>query len=227
MGGRSAGPSPVGGEEAGMRSRAALVVLVIAVALGVAAYGSSTTKTVTTAAQTNAVSSSSATASSRAATTSTATTETATSTTAAGPPLCTAPVLTGVFLGQQGAAGHGLLGFALRNASGRPCHTFGYPGVRFLSAAGSPLATVSTRTTHDLLGAVPRIALTLGPGEQASFRLVVTHGIVSRTGCTTAHALAVIPPDDTRTLRIAIADGAYECGTATVTPLRPGTSAYP
>jgi hypothetical protein len=37
----------------------------------------------------------------------------------------------------------------------------------------------------------------------------------------------VIPPDDTATLRTSIPDGAYECRTATVSPLRPGDSAYP
>jgi hypothetical protein len=136
-------------------------------------------------------------------------------------------MLTGALLGQQGAAGHGLLGFALRNTSGHTCHTYGYPGVVFRSANGSPLPTVSTRTTHDLLGAAPRIALTLAPGQQASFRLFVDHGVRPGEHCALAHALQVIPPDDTEALRIAIADGAYECGTATVTPLRPGTTAYP
>lgn len=228
MSGRPAGPAPSRREQSAMRSRLALAGAVLTLGLSVAACGSSTTTTVTTAAQTTASSSTTTPAASSATTSSSASTTTTTApSTAAGPPLCTAPMLTGTLLGQQGAAGHGALGFALRNTSGHACHTFGYPGVQFLSATGAPLPTVSTRTTRDLLGAAPRVALTLGPGAQASFRLVVTHGIASSNGCTTAHALGVIPPDDTETLRIAIADGAYECGTTTVTPLQPGTSAYP
>ncbi len=227
MSGRPAGAVPWRREHRGMRSPLALVVAVLTLASALAGCGSSTTSTVTTAAQTTTSSSTTMPASSGSSTTSSTTAATTTSSTAAGPPLCTAPMLAGTLLGQQGAAGHGLLGFALRNTSGHACHTFGYPGIQFLSATGAPLPTVSRRTTRDLLGAAPRVALTLGPGAQASFRLVVTHGIVSSEGCTTAHALGVIPPDDTETLRIAIADGAYECGTATVTPLQPGTSAYP
>jgi hypothetical protein len=37
----------------------------------------------------------------------------------------------------------------------------------------------------------------------------------------------VIAPDDTAPIRAQIPDGAYECGTATVSPLQPGRSAYP
>jgi hypothetical protein len=36
----------------------------------------------------------------------------------------------------------------------------------------------------------------------------------------------VIPPDDTASITAPIPNGAYECGTATVSPLRPGESAY-
>jgi len=47
-------------------------------------------------------------------------------------------------------------------------------------------------------------------------------------GCTTAYGLQVIPPDDTARLRVGIVNGgAYECRTATVSPLQQGTSAFP
>jgi Protein of unknown function (DUF4232) len=145
----------------------------------------------------------------------------------AGPVACTAADLALQYLGQQGATGHGELGFALHNITGTSCHTFGYPGVQFLDRAGQPLPTDSTRTTHDFFGNVPEEALVLGPGQSASFRLVVTHGAVSPQNCTTAYGLQVIAPDDTVTMRMPIRDGAYECRTATVSPLRPGSSAYP
>jgi hypothetical protein len=140
---------------------------------------------------------------------------------------CVASKLALSFLGQQGATGHGELGFSLRNTSNANCRSFGYPGVLFLDGAGRPLPTVSTRTTHDFFGQAPAVSLIIAPGGTASFRLGVTHGIASSAGCVTAHGLQVIPPDDTATLRVTIPQGAFECGTATVSPLRPGQSAYP
>jgi hypothetical protein len=83
------------------------------------------------------------------------------------------------------------------------------------------------RTTHDYFGSAPEVALVLAPGQSASFRIGVTHGMTSTAGCTTAYGLQVIPPDDTATLRTQIANGTYECRTASLSPLRPGASAYP
>ncbi len=159
--------------------------------------------------------------------TTTAVTTTVSTTTSAGPPPCVAGDLSVSFLGQQGATGHGLLGFALRNVSGRSCHTFGFPGVLFLDRAGRALPTISTRTTRDFFGTARVVKLLLAPGSSASFRLGVTHGVTSTAQCTTAYGLQVIAPDDTRTLLARIPGGAYECRTATVSPLRPGNSAYP
>jgi hypothetical protein len=160
-------------------------------------------------------------------TTTTSSPTTATSTPVAGPAACTAADLALSYLGQQGATGHGELGFALHNITGASCHTFGYPGVLFLDRAGQPLPTDSTRTTHDFFGDAPEEALVVAPGQSVSFRLGVTHGAVSPQNCTTAYGLQVIAPDDTATMRVPIRDGAYECRTATVSPLRPGDSAYP
>ena len=39
--------------------------------------------------------------------------------------------------------------------------------------------------------------------------------------------VSVIPPDDTSALHTTMPQGVYECGTATVSPVRPGRSAYP
>ncbi len=131
------------------------------------------------------------------------------------------------YLGQQGATGHGELGFALRNTSSRSCHTYGYPGVLFLDKGGRALPTDSTRTTHDFFGTAPEVPLVIAPGSSVSFRLGVTHGVTGTADCTTAYGLQVIPPDDTHTLVTTIPGGAYECRTATVSPLRPANSAYP
>jgi hypothetical protein len=132
------------------------------------------------------------------------------------------------YLGGQGATGHGELGFGLRNAGSTTCHTYGFPGIQFLSKSGQPVTTKTTRTTHDFFGAAPETKITVAPGQSVSFRLGVTHGAASPSSCTTAYGLQVIPPDDTATLRIAIPNGgAYECGTVTVSPVRPGTTAFP
>ncbi len=145
---------------------------------------------------------------------------------AGGPPACRAAGLALRFLGQQGATGHGELGFAVRNTGSVPCRTFGYPGVQFLDASGGRLPTRAQRTTDDFFGHLPVIEIVLAPGASASFRLAVTHGNASPAGCTTAHGLRVYPPDDTATLHATIPEGAAECATATVSPMRPGTSAY-
>jgi hypothetical protein len=98
--------------------------------------------------------------------------------------------------------------------------------VQFLDKSGNALPTIPTHTTRDFFGSVPRGQLTIAPGATASFRLGVTHGMTSTVGCTTAYGLQVIPPNDTATLRTSIPDGAYECQTATVSPLAQGTTAY-
>jgi Protein of unknown function (DUF4232) len=141
--------------------------------------------------------------------------------------LCRASDLQLSFIGGQGATGHGLLGFELRNVASHPCHTYGFPGIRFLDRSGRPIPTVTTRTTHDFFGAAPLQALVVAPHTSVSFRVGVTHGIASSAGCTTAAGLSVIPPDDTSPLHTTIPQGAYECRTATVSPVRPGRSAYP
>jgi hypothetical protein len=159
-------------------------------------------------------------------TTSTTTTTTA-ATTSAGHAPCTASGLALTFLGQQGATGHGELGLVLRNTGSSPCQTIGYPGILFLDKDGAPLPTDSTRTTHDFFGRTHVASLVILPGASASFRVGVTHGASSTKGCTTAAGLQVIPPNDTATMHASIPDGAFECGTATVSPLEAGNAAYP
>jgi hypothetical protein len=121
-----------------------------------------------------------------------------------------------------------VIGFALRNTGSRSCHTFGFPGVLWLSKTGAPLPTNSMRVTRDFFGTAPLASLTVAPGEIVSFRLGVTHMTTGggNAGCTTAAALEVIPPNDTGTLRVTIPNGVFECRTTTVTPVRPGRSAF-
>jgi hypothetical protein len=207
-------------------------VLPVVVALGVAACGSSSATTgtrspVATVTKTDTVSSSPSTSTSTSSTASATSTTDASSSSASGPAACLASGLTLSFIGQQGATGHGELGFALRNTGSASCSTVGYPGVQFLDRGGATLPTTPTHTTDDFFGHSPERALVVGPQQSVSFRLGVTHGAASTKGCTTAYGLQVIAPNDTATMRVQIPDGAYECATATVSPLRVGDTAYP
>lgn len=206
------------------------LVLAVLVGLGLGACGGSG-PTTSTAGPRPATSSSVTTVTSTA--TATATRPAATTDTTASPGSalpgapCRTAGLTLSLLGQQGAAGHGELGFALRNAASTSCRTIGYPGIQFLDRAGGDLPTAPTHSTRDFFGSSPLRELMIAPGQSASFRLAVTHGIGSSAGCTTAYAVAVIAPNDTAARRVSIPDGAAECGTATVSPLRRASSAYP
>ncbi len=195
--------------------------------------GAGPTRTVTrTTTETSPPTSSTAASSTAASGTATsgAATSSTTPTTAVGASMCRAADLALSFLGGQGATGHGELGFALRNTSQTSCHTFGYPGVRFLALSGAPLPTTPRHTTDDFFGRTSERRLVVGPGETVSFRLGVSHVGTggSSSGCTTAYGLQVIPPDDTATLHLRIpSGGAAECGgTVTVSPLQPGTTAF-
>jgi hypothetical protein len=208
-----------------MNSRMMFVAAAAAVALTACGGSGGATTSSSTVAQTNQVT---APATTTGASTTAPTTATTTGAAIAVTRACVASMLSLSYLGGQGATGHGELGFALRNTSPASCHTFGYPGVLFLGKSGQGLTTTTMRTTHDFFGIAPESRVTLAPGHSASFRLGVTHGAASPANCTTAYAVQVIPPDDTATLKATIPNGgAYECGTVTVSPVRPGTSAYP
>jgi hypothetical protein len=207
------------------------LALMLPLALLLAACGSSSGGT--TSAESRSAAAPSATTSSTtqtpSSTTTTATTTTATSTTAAASDRvpCRAAGLALSFVAQQGGMGHGEIGFALRNTGSTPCRTYGWPGILFLDQRGRALPTIPHHTTNDFFGSTPAVPLVIEPGQSASFRLDVGHGVATSNGCATAYALQVIPPNDTATLRASIPNGSYECRDANVSPLRAGTSAYP
>ena len=206
-------------------ARSTIAAALVAAALLLAGCGSSTTTRTVTVAQSTAQSTSSTSATTPASRVATAASTSSTSSRAT--PLCSAGNLSLTFLGQQGATGHGVLGFELRNSGSSSCHTLGFPGVLWLSKSGAALPTKSIRTTRDFFGSAPLASLTVAPGSAVSFRLGVTHIVGGGSqGCTTAAALQVIPPNDSSTLRVTIPNGAFECQTTTISPVRPGNSAY-
>jgi hypothetical protein len=206
---------------------ACLAGTVIALVSVLAGCGSTTTTSGAPQAPPTSSESTTGTQTSSAGTSSTSSTSSTTAATpTGGPGTCRAAELVLVYLGGQGATGHGDLGFALRNRGPRTCHAYGYPGIQFLDASGTPLPTHPTHSTDDFFGHSPLRALTVAPGHEVSFRLDVSHGSGSPGQCPTAAALQVIPPDDTHTLSTSITNGAYECGRAIVSPLEPGRSAH-
>jgi hypothetical protein len=216
-----------------MRSARALCAALTALVAGllIGACGSSggsgtTTVTRTNSSQTTSTSVGTGTASTPTGTT-TASTTTSTTSTGAATPACVAPMLALSEIGNQGATGHIEVGLALKNTSSGSCHTYGYPGVMFLDKSGQGLPTKTTRTTSDFAGHVPLGRVVLAPGDSVSFRLLFTDSVGGGSvGCTTAYGVQVIAPDDTRTLTTTIPGGVPECGTTTVSPVAPGTSAY-
>ena len=209
-------------------TRIPVAAALVAVLLAACGGASTTTKTTGIVPVTPSTSTTTAvTTSTPPPTTTTTPPATTTTTTSPGTPPCRTADFALTFLGQEGATGHGELGFALRNTSGQTCHTYGYPGILFLDKAGNALPTHTTRTTVDFFGNAPETALVVAPGDSVSFRLGVSHGAASPSGCTTVYGLQVIAPDDTVTTRTTIPQGAYECGGgATVSPLQPGDTAF-
>ncbi len=138
---------------------------------------------------------------------------------------CNASDLTPVYLGSNGAAGTIVLGFALKNTGSSTCHTYGWPGVQFLSSSGSPLPTGSVRTTGDVVGSTPATLLTLKPGEEASFRLVTSDMGPDGSSCPTASDLQIYAPNDTVKMKVSVS-GVAACGKATLSPMMPGASAF-
>jgi Protein of unknown function (DUF4232) len=156
--------------------------------------------------------------------TNTTATKTSTTPTALGN-ACRASNLTPAYLGSNGAAGTIVLGFALKNTGETTCHTYGWPGVEFLSSSGAALATHATRTTGDVVGSTPAAVLTLAPGQEASFRMVTSDMATGGGSCPTAGALQIYAPDDTATMKVGV-PGVAACGKATLSPLMPGVSAF-
>jgi len=211
-----------------MKRALVLPVVLLLAACGSSGGATSTPSTSDAAAPAASASSTSPTTTTTTTSTAPATTSTSTTTTTvSGTPPCTASLLALSFLGQQGGMGHGEIGFQLHNTSNTSCRTYGYPGIQFLDQNGAALPTIPHHTTSDFFGNSTAIPLVLAPGDSASFRLDVGHGVATSNGCATAYALQVIPPNDTATLRTSIPNGAYECQDANVSPLRAGDSAYP
>jgi len=213
-------------------TRSSLTAILALVALVTGGCGGSSATTTTQATGTHTVTTpvtGSQTTTGAATTTGAVTTVTGSTSTTAAVPACTASKLALLYRGENGAAGTIALYFAMRNASTTACHTYGYPGVLFLSKAGAPLTTHAKRTTKDPLGVIPVSEIVIEPGKLAGFRVVANllGESGSGAGCGTAYGLQVIAPDDTAPIRTSIPGGVPWCGLGTVTPLKLGEAIPP
>ena len=222
------------------RTLSASTVLIAALALAVSGCGGSNTAATTSHKQSSTGSGAAQTASTPAtttsspptttATTSTATTSTSTTAASGGAGLsssaCTAADLTPAFLNSNGATGHVVIAFVLKNTGSSTCHTYGFPGVEFLTKSGAPITTNATRTTTDFAGHLSEVEVTVPPGSEASFRLVTSDVASSQSACQTARGLQIYAPDDTTPMKTTMPVGISVCnGTATVSPVVAGTGA--
>ncbi len=229
--------------------RATTIVAALCAALGVAACGGSnpSDNAVTDTGSATTSPTSTAAAPTRSSTSSTPSTGTATTPTASTPATitrpdsggaglttdttaaeCVAADLTPAAVPPNGATGTVVLGFTLTNASSQSCDTYGWPGIAFVNAAGSVVSTQTTRTTSDILGSTPATKFTIGPGNEASFRLTVhdSNDQGGEGGCGSYSTVQIIAPNDTATMRVKLPDGPIEvCGAAAISPLEPGASA--
>jgi Protein of unknown function (DUF4232) len=132
-------------------------------------------------------------------------------------------------LSSQGAAGTMIAAYALTNTGSSSCFTYGYPGIGFVLSSGQELGTYPKRVTRDLAGNVgaPK-KITLGSGQQASFRITVAQVSSGDGGnCENAAALLITPPNSHPSLKYTLHPGVAVCGSATVTPMLTGTTANP
>jgi uncharacterized protein DUF4232 len=124
---------------------------------------------------------------------------------ATGGPECRAADLAGAIIDVQGAAGSQFGRLILVNTSARTCHTKGFIGGRFVGDDGRTLAT---HVVRDHSTRARRVVIRSGAAGALQLRW---SDVPSGTRpCTRARWLRVIPPDDTKTLRVYF--GAAPCG---------------
>lgn len=125
----------------------------------------------------------------------------------------------------QGAAGHIVGAFVLRNSSASPCTLDGYPGLQMLDGKGHPLPTVVARGAAMGLPAVSPALVTLTPGGSASFSIAYEDVPVNNEGpCPTSAQLEITPPNDFDHLVVHATLSPCRGGTITVSPVVAGTN---
>jgi len=143
-----------------------------------------------------------------------ATTSTAAPTTTAADPQCATLELSGSIGDGDGGAGQLYQPLVLTNIGGRSCTIEGYPDVTLLDGDGNPIGNPADREP------IAPIAITLGPGQQASALLHTTNGPIGGLCAVHSVSISVVPPDETTALEF---DAVYTaCGGFSVRPFVAG-----
>ncbi|QKG19368.1 lipoprotein [Actinomadura verrucosospora] len=122
----------------------------------------------------------------------------------------------------DGAAGARSSAIVLTNTSGRACRIYGYPGVGIAVADGSALPSSDQRVG----GPPPHLVLKPSGSAYAEIDWAAPGGAdpQSQSEAALPGLLTVIPPDETRALRVPWSFGQVaEQGNFRVSPLEPGT----
>ena len=121
----------------------------------------------------------------------------------AGPPACATSLLTAALGSGNGAAGSTYYPVDFTNNSGSACGLYGYPGVSFVTAAGSQVGAAATEDPT-----YPRQLVTLAPGATAHATLRVVDAVnypASTCHPVTVQRIRVFPPNQTTSLYINLA----------------------
>ena len=187
------------------------VLAVAALAVGLAACGSSGPSTSTTAAAPTTTHAGTSTSTTHATTPSSSTT---TSSTAPTTTACRTSSLAVSLGSPNGSAGATHYGLTFRNTGSATCTLYGYPGVSFVDSGGHQIGEPAQRQ-----GSSPT-TVTVAAGASAFASIAVTDpGIPPCSGSTAAAQVRVYPPGETQAALVTAPSGLLVCSS-------PNTSAY-
>lgn len=147
--------------------------------------------------------------------------------TPSGPARCRRAQLSASTLPGQAGVGHVGQVLVLTNTSAVTCTLIGYPGLRLLTAAGTPMPTTVLRGSGYLYQDPGPHLVTLAPGGTASDGVEWDHipgPNDPQTGCATSAKVEITPPNDYTSLVIADAIQACNGGQLVVSAMQAGSA---
>jgi hypothetical protein len=96
----------------------------------------------------------------------------------------------------QGAAGHIAIIYRIHNLTAATCTLYGYPGVQLLDRHFLSLPTHEHRSPGNLVGAIPKRLVSVGPHGNAYFALGYSDVQIDSQPCVTAFYLMIFAPND-------------------------------
>ena len=203
-------PTRPGSRPAGRHRALAPVLLLGALAVGLAACGSSSSSSTSTTGATPTTSPTSTTTRPSGSSTPTST--------AAGTAACRTSSLALTFGSPNGSAGAIHYTLTFQNTGSTPCTLFGFPGVSFLDDSGAQIGQPAQRE-----GGTPT-TVTVAAGASAYASVAVTDpGIPPCSGSTAASQVKVFPPGETHAATLATPSGMLVCSSPNTAGYRSST----